>query len=183
MAIEIDFDQELINITSPQNTLSCQDLIDAIRAEEASEVGITRDQIATGSGKESLGDGVFVGMTLNLIEPWQVKFWSGNYIAKIAGGNLVGGISGDPVAYSTGVQVLLVQSASSTVVVTSDGLNSAQAALLETAALESAKGRKMQTNKAIISGDERTVQIYDDDGQTLLHSFDVSADKLTRTPQ
>jgi hypothetical protein len=81
------------------------------------------------------------------------------------------------------VQVLLVQSAASTVVVTTDGLNSAQEALLQTAATESAKGRKMQTNKAIISGDETTVSIYDDDGTTLLHTFDVSADKKIRTPQ
>jgi hypothetical protein len=38
----------------------------------------------------------------------------------------------------------------------------------------------MQTNRAIISGDERTVSIYDDDGMTLLHVFDVSADKRER---
>ena len=182
MAITFDHDTHLINITSPQDTLSCQDLIDAIRGEEASATGIWYPQIATASGKESLGDGVYVGMTINLISPWQVTFWSGHYIAKIAGGNLVGGLSGDPVAYSAGVQVLLVQSAASTVVVTSDGLNATQAALLETAALESIKARQMQTNKAIISGDGRTVSIYSDDGVTLLHTFDVSADKLTRTP-
>ncbi len=183
MAIEFDHDQKLINITEPQDTLDCQALIDAIRTEEASDRGIVHPQIATASGKEDLGDGVFVGMTVNLISPWQVKFWPGNYIAKIAGGNLVGGISGDPVAYSAGVQVLLIQSAASTVVVTSDGLNSAQAALLQTAATESTKARKMQTNKALISGDGQTVSIYDDDGATLLHVFNVSGDKLSRTPQ
>ena len=182
MAIEFDYDQQLINITSPQDTLSMQDLIDAIRTAESDLHGITHNQIATASGKENIGGGVFVGMTVNLISPWQVKFWAGNYIAKIAGGNLVGGILGDPVAYSVGVQVLLVQSAASTVVVTSDGLNASQAALLQTAASESTKGRKMQTNKAIISGDEQTVHIYDDDGTTLLHTFDVSADKKTRAP-
>lgn len=182
MAIEFDYDNNLINITSPQDTLICQDLIDAIRTEEASERGITYQQIATSSGKEDLGGGVYVGLTINLISPWQVKFWGGNYIAKISGGNLVGGILGDPVAYSAGVQVLLVQSASSTIVVTSDGLNAAQAALLQTAADESTKSRKMQTNKAIISGDGLTVDIYDDDGMTKLHTFDVTADKLQRTP-
>lgn len=183
MAIEFDHANKLINITSPQDTLSCQDLIDAIRTEEASERGIAYPQIATASGKESLGGGVYVGMTINLIPTWQVKWWEGNYIAKIFGGNLVGGIDGDPVAYSAGVQVLLVQSAASTIVVTSDGLNSAQAALLQTAATESTKARKMQTNRAIISGDEQAVSIYDDDGSTLLHVFDVSADKKERTPQ
>jgi hypothetical protein len=121
VAIEFDHDSHLINITNPQNTLSCQDLIDAIRTEEATERGIMYPQIASASGKEDLGAGVSVGLTVELIAPWQVKFWSGNYIAKIAGGNLVGGPSGDPVAYSAGVQVLLVQSAASTVVTQSTG--------------------------------------------------------------
>lgn len=183
MALSFDHTTRLINIQSPQDTLNCQDLINAIREEEASERGILYDQIATASGKEDLGNGVYVGMTVNLLSPWQVKFWAGNYIAKIAGGNLVGGILGDPVAYSAGVQVLLIQSAASTVVVTSDGLNSAQAALLQTAATEASKGRKMQTNKAVISGDGRSVSIYDDDGMSLLASFDIAADRLTRTPQ
>lgn len=120
MAIEFDHVNHLINITYPQNTLSCQDLIDAIRAEEVSETGILYPQIATASGKEDLGAGVSVGITVALISPWQVKFWSGNYIAKVAGGNLVGGLGGDPIAYSAGVQVLLVQSAASTIV-SSDG--------------------------------------------------------------
>jgi hypothetical protein len=48
---------------------------------------------------------------------------------------------------------------------------------------ETEKARKMQTNKAIISGDGQTVSIYDDDGATLLHVFGVSGDKLSRTPQ
>lgn len=116
MAIEFDHDNFLINITSPQNTLSCQDLLNAIRTEEASLTGIWFPQIATASGKEDLGSGVAVGITVNLIDPWQIKFWAGNYIAKVAGGNLVGGLGGDPIAYSSGVQVLLVQSAASTVV-------------------------------------------------------------------
>jgi len=121
MAITFDHAAFLINITNPQNTLSCQDLINAIRDEEASATGVDYPQIATASGKEDLGSGVAVGITVNLLEPWQVKFWAGNYIAKISGGNLVGGLAGDPVAYSAGVQVLLVQSAASTVVTLSTG--------------------------------------------------------------
>ena len=121
MAIEFDHSNHLINITSPQDTLSCQDLLDAIRTEEATATGIRYDPIATASGKEDLGSGVTVGMTVSLVSPWQVKFWSGNYIAKVVGGNQVGGVAGDPIAYSAGVQVLLVQSAASTIVTTSTG--------------------------------------------------------------
>lgn len=183
MIYDYDFASKLIDVPFGIDTVNVLDLIDDIRQAEATEQGVVYGQIASASGKESLGGSVSVGVTVNLLDDWQIRFATGNYIAKVSGGNLVGGLGGDPVAYSAGVQVLLVQSAASTVVVTSDGLNAAQAALLQTAATESTKSRKMQTNKAIISGDEQTVSIYDDDGQTLLHTFDVAADKLTRTPQ
>lgn len=42
--------------------------------------------------------------------------------------------------------------------------------------------RKHTVNKAVISGDERTVTIYDDDLTTVLFEFDVSFDKKVRTP-
>jgi hypothetical protein len=116
VAISVDYDQHLILVTG-QDTLSCQELYDFVREIESDEHGITHDQICSGSGKEDLGGGVYVGMTINLFSPWQIKFDAGNYIAKIAGGNLVGGIFGDPIAYSAGVQVLLIQSAASTIVI------------------------------------------------------------------
>ena len=124
MAITFDHDLKIINITSPQDTLSCQELLDAIRTEEASVLGIQDNQIATASGKETLSDGVYVGMTVNLLD-WQVKFWEGNYIAKVLGGNLVGGVGNDPIAYTPGVQVLLVQSAASTIVTASGAIPTA----------------------------------------------------------
>jgi hypothetical protein len=43
--------------------------------------------------------------------------------------------------------------------------------------------RKQIANKAVISADDLTVTIYDDDGTTPLYLFDISADKRTRTPQ
>ena len=43
--------------------------------------------------------------------------------------------------------------------------------------------RKHAVNKAVVSGDERTVTIYDDDGTTVLYEFDVSFDKKVRTPK
>lgn len=116
MAIDINFIDELIYITSPQTDILCQDLINVIRDREDDEEGVLYDKIADASGKENLGEGVRVGITINLLGNWQIKFWTGNYIAKISGGNLVGGPGGDPVAYSAGVQVLLIQSAASTII-------------------------------------------------------------------
>jgi hypothetical protein len=124
MALAFDHSNGIIEVTAPQNAVDVQTLLNSIRAEEASERGIVHDEISKASGKESLGEGVQIGVTVELLGNWQVHFWPGNYIGKIAGGNLVGGPAGDPVAYSAGVQVLLIQSAASTVV-TSSGQASA----------------------------------------------------------
>lgn len=118
MAYAFDFDNQLIEVTNPQVVVDIQELHDAIRTAETSEEGIQYPKIANASGKESLGGAVAVGITLELLDNWQVHFWEGNYIAEISGGNLVGGPADDPVAYTAGVQVLLILSAASTVVET-----------------------------------------------------------------
>ena len=120
MAFVFDFTNNIIEITEPQTEVVIQDLINSIREAEASEEGIHYGQIATASGKEVLGEGVAVGITVKLLGNWQLHFWVGNYIAKVSGGNLVGGPGDDPIAYTEGVQVLLLQSAAATIV-TSDG--------------------------------------------------------------
>jgi hypothetical protein len=117
---------------------------------------------------------------------WHIHPPAVDGVVLIIEGNLYPYVVGDRlIQQQPGITTttLLQTSSLTEVVVTSDGLNSAQAALLQTAASESTKARKMQTNKAIISGDGQTVSIYDDDGATLLHVFSVSGDKLSRTPQ
>jgi hypothetical protein len=187
-----DYNQKIITISEAQANLLVIDLLSDIRAAEASPQGIVYGQIASASGKESLGSGVSVGVTVALLDSWQIRFSAGNYIAKISGGNIVGGFGGDPVAYSAGVQVLLLQSAASTVVTnsTGSGLSAEQDAtltsILQTASsanIQATKSRQMQTNKAVISGDGLSVSIYSDDGVSLLHSFSVSVDKTVRVPQ
>ena len=118
MAYVFDFQNTLINITSPQTDVDIQDLINEIRTAEASVEGIAYPKIANASGKESLGAGITVGITVELQNGWQLNFWAGSYVASITGGNLVGGPGGVPVAYSAGVQVVLVQSANATIVST-----------------------------------------------------------------
>lgn len=122
MALSMDWANKHIDVTSPQTDVLVQDLIDFIRAQEPGETGIALPQIASATGKESLGGSVSTGITLELLDDWQLKFWSGNYVATISGGNLIGGISDDPVAYTAGVQVVIIQSAASTMVVTGSGV-------------------------------------------------------------
>ncbi len=114
-----DFSNNLIEIDAGVVDVDCSTLYDAIKLAQASEEGILYDRIGKGSGLDQLGPGVQVGITVELLGSWQLKFPAGNYVARIAGGNLIGGPSGDPIAYSAGVQALLIQSANSTVVSTS----------------------------------------------------------------
>lgn len=118
MALGIDWINQQILVGDPQVVVLVQDLIDFIREQEATDQGIAFGSIALATGKEDLGNGVLVGITVELNDPWQLKFWEGDYSATITGGNLVGGLKGDPIAYTAGVQVVLIQSAASTMVVT-----------------------------------------------------------------
>ena len=120
MAYVFDFENNLIEIMSPQTTVDIQDLINAIRTAEATEVGVGYDKIADASGKESRGGGITSGITVKLLN-WQLHFWPGDYTATISGGNLVGGVSNDTVAYSAGVQVIMLQAIDSTIVTVSTG--------------------------------------------------------------
>jgi hypothetical protein len=118
---DYDFSNKIIDIPFGTTEVVLLDLLGDIRSAEETAQGIVYGQIASASGGESLGGAVSVGITVNLLDDWQIRFAAGNYIAKVAGGNLVGGLGGDPIAYSSGVQVLLVQSAASTIVTTSTG--------------------------------------------------------------
>lgn len=111
-----NFVTSLIAVDSGVTDVDCSALYDACKLAQSSEEGIIYDRIAKGSGLDTLGPGVQVGITVELLGAWQLSFTAGNYVARVAGGNLIGGPGGDPIAYSPGVQALLIQSANATVV-------------------------------------------------------------------
>jgi hypothetical protein len=111
-----DFVAARINVDAGTTDVDCAALYLAIKIAQATEEGIQYERIGRGSGLVSLGGSVQVGLTVELLGAWQIRFADGNYVARVAGGNLVGGPGGDPIAYSPGVQTLLIQSAASTVV-------------------------------------------------------------------
>ena len=119
--VTFDFQTSLIEIDTGVTDVDCSTLYDAIKEAQASEEGIIYERVGKGSGLNNLGPSVQVGITVELLGTWQLYFDPGNYIARVAGGNLVGGPNGDPIAYSAGVQALLIQSANATVVSTSTG--------------------------------------------------------------
>lgn len=130
-----DFAASVIDVDVGVSSVEVDSLYDAVKLAQASEEGILYGQIAAGSGLADLGGGVQVGLTVELLGSWQLRFAAGAYIARVAAGNLVGGPSGDPIAYSAGVQVLLIQSAAATVVNVDGGGGTAPTASQNAAAV------------------------------------------------
>lgn len=65
------------------------------------------------------------------------------------------------------------------------GYSAARAVLLDnlsTILTSVEKNRKVLSNKVVVSLDELTVTVYEDNGTTVAFQFAISADKLTRTP-
>lgn len=117
MGIDVNFVDKLIYISSPQQDIEAQELINEIRRAEATTSGISNDKVADAAGKEQLASGVYVGITIQLYDPWQLKNWQGNYQSFFTGGNLVRPSGANPViAYTAGVQNILLQSNAATIV-------------------------------------------------------------------
>jgi hypothetical protein len=110
------FETSVIDVDAGTADVDCSSLYAAIKLAQASEEGVIYERVGAGSGLSQLGPGVQVGLTVALLGAGQLRHATGNYIARVAGGNLIGGPGGDPIAYSAGVQTLLIQSAASTVV-------------------------------------------------------------------
>ncbi len=122
--LTFDFINSVIEVPSPDTTLDIQYLINQIRDQEDDAVpAMVYPKIANASGKEDLGGGVKVGITVQLLSSWQVRFQARagpTYIqCQITGGNLVGGLGGNPIATSAFTQVVQVSSAAATIAVPS----------------------------------------------------------------
>jgi len=186
-----NFDTTLIDIDPGVVDIDCATLYDSIKLAQASEEGILYDRIGKGSGLDQLGPGVQVGITVELLGAWQLKFPAGNYVARIAGGNLIGGPSGDPIAYSAGVQALLIQSANSTVVSTSgSGATAAEVWSYTSRSLSTAGNQNLadtvmkrttaDVEASPVGGNESLRSLYGMVAQGV-HNTQVSANSLTVT--
>lgn len=123
MAILFNHNSSVISLTSPHTTLLLmQDLINSIRDEEASDRGIQYPKIADAEGKVDIGDGVVGDITVTLLDSWQIEHAVGSYQALLKGGQVVGGLGGNPIAYVPGVQIKMIQSLAGTIVATGSGV-------------------------------------------------------------
>lgn len=142
-----NFQTSLILVDSGSVILACGDIYTAIKLAQENVEGITYPRIAIGSGLNTLSPGVQVGITVELLDQWQIKFPDGSYVARIGGGNLIGGPLGDPLAYSPGVQSLLIQAAASTVV-------SGDSAAIASATVSALNATTIPVNMAKVRGQD-----------------------------
>ena len=118
MALNFDFYNSIITVTSPDTSITIQELIDAIRDIEDESIAMPYGHIADAYGKQDLGNGVKVGITLVLMSPWRVAFEArpgpDTVSCRIDGGNLVGGLDNNPIAPTAFTQVTMANSSSAT---------------------------------------------------------------------
>jgi len=126
MAIIFDRINKIIEVEAPVDVVTVQELVNAIRNWEDDQVNLDMPHVAQAAGKSALGSGISVGITLELLDNWQVMFENRNgpdwIQCIIKDGNLVGGINGNPIKSSAYVQVKLIQSAAGTITVTGSGV-------------------------------------------------------------
>jgi hypothetical protein len=120
------FDQQnkLIIPDSDQTTIFVQDVYNACREAESEPMFIDELDIVKAGGKDDLGDGAFVGITMTLLNDWRVKFADqpGPTVEPrfIRGGNTlaINSFANNPVAPSTFVAVTIAQDSSPTLIET-----------------------------------------------------------------
>jgi hypothetical protein len=105
MAINVDFYDKIVYITSPTTDVTVQELIDAIREAEdtpegmafGGEVAGLVDAIADATGKDEIGTGISTGITMTLKSDWYIEFWDGVNLGTVSTGNIAGGLGDRPV--------------------------------------------------------------------------------------
>lgn len=118
-----DFFNKIIEVPAPDTTLSLQYLVDQTRDVEdeiTPSPGMVFSKIIDAYGKQSLGGGSLVGITVVMLDGWRVRFESrapgpDTVACTISGGNFVGNSGANPVAPSPYVAVTIAQSSSATI--------------------------------------------------------------------
>ena len=114
-ALLFDFPSQIITVPLPDTTLDLQYLINSIRdAEDDLTPGMAYAKIADAFGKQDLGGGVKVGITVVLLNGWRVMFAArpgpATNSVSITSRNFVGEAGTNPVAPSLYTQVTTTQS-------------------------------------------------------------------------
>ncbi len=127
-ALLFDFSNKIITVPIADSSLDLQFLIDEIRsAEHGLAPGMAYNKIADAYGKQDLGGGLKVGITVVLLDGWRVAFEARTGPATtsvtITGGNFVGEAGANPIAPTPYTQVTISQSTSATLVSSASDTN------------------------------------------------------------
>ncbi len=118
MAITFDKLTKVIEIESPAIEVTIQDLVNAIRDWQDELDNIETPNILSAAGKEALGGGVSVGVTMTLLNGWKVAFQARagpEYVqCTVSGGNLVSEDESNPIYPTAFTQIVVTASSSAT---------------------------------------------------------------------
>lgn len=112
----------VIQVDGPQTTVTIQDLLNQIRLYEENLNNLDYGHIANAYGKQALGAGAFIGITLELINDWRVSFEArsgpSTELCTVAGGNIVAinQYSNNPIKPTAFTQINIAQSSSPTII-------------------------------------------------------------------
>lgn len=111
----------VIQVDSPFAVVTIQDLVNQIREYEDELTNMDHPKIANATGKQDLGGGVLVGVTLELLDNWRVQFEprTGPLIESVSvtGGNIVAtnDFGDNAIKASPFTQVTITSSSSATI--------------------------------------------------------------------
>lgn len=113
------FEAQIIEVPAPDTSLDIQYLVNQIRdTEDELSPPMAYSKILDAFGKQPLGGGTFVGITVMLLNNWKVRFEArpgpDTVSCIVTGGNLVAA-SGNPIAPSAYTTVSIAQSSSPTI--------------------------------------------------------------------
>lgn len=98
MGLAIDWNNNIIGVTSPDTDVDGQTLHDFIEDQMASPIGMNFGDILQPEGKieDPTNPGVYSQIIMVLHSPWQIQFWGGSGYSRIYGAKIVGGLSDQP---------------------------------------------------------------------------------------
>jgi len=122
VGIVFDKYNKLVVVEAPDTDITIQELVDAIRDWQDELANMETDNVCNAYGKQDLGAGLKVGITLELINDWRIAFedragptWT---VCTVLGGNLVAiNVYGNnPIYPATYVNTMIAQSSSATLI-------------------------------------------------------------------
>lgn len=114
--------EKIIQVDSPQTSVSIQDLVNQIRVYEADLNNLDYPLIANAFGKQPLGGGTYIGITMELVNDWRIAFEArggpDTIPCTVSGGNLVATniYDNNPIKPTAFTQINVQQSSSPTIV-------------------------------------------------------------------